>query len=242
VATALAAFTTNGADGSQSMSLQLQPAELGRVQITIDRNADGTSSVTVTAERADTLALLQGDQVQLQHSLDQAGVPAAGRSLVFHLADGAASTATPDGGTGQVAAAGNSNGSSLGGGFGQGGSAQHGAWAAGAGPGVGGGGVGGGGGQTGTALPGTGSTGADAATSRGAFADPSSGAAGSGLGSGLGAGFGERGGQNWTGQNGNWSAQSGGFMSIDGFDDGSSDTVVGSTMVSVQSLGVDIVA
>ena len=42
--------------------------------------------VTLTAERPQTLDLLARDQTQLHRALDQAGVPAEGRSVTFHLA------------------------------------------------------------------------------------------------------------------------------------------------------------
>jgi hypothetical protein len=42
--------------------------------------------VTVTAERSQTLDLLVRDQTRLSRALDQAGVPAEGRSVTFHLA------------------------------------------------------------------------------------------------------------------------------------------------------------
>ena len=62
-------------DGSSRLTLRLDPAELGHVQIRIDRPQDAPARVEITAERPETLALLQRDQPQLQRALDQAGVP-----------------------------------------------------------------------------------------------------------------------------------------------------------------------
>jgi flagellar hook-length control protein FliK len=73
--------------GGSRLTLRLDPAELGQVQIRIDRAQNATARVEITAERPETLALLQRDQPQLQRALDQAGVPADGRSLAFHIAN-----------------------------------------------------------------------------------------------------------------------------------------------------------
>ena len=76
---------THTANGGQ-LTLQLNPNELGRVHIQIDRAADGTANVQVTADRAETLQLLVADQAQLHHALDSAGLPQEGRTLNLHLA------------------------------------------------------------------------------------------------------------------------------------------------------------
>jgi flagellar hook-length control protein FliK len=97
-----------GVGGSHSMTLRLDPASLGAVQIRIDRSADAPARVDISADRPETLALLQGDQHHLQQALDQAGVPAEGRQLTFHAAtpssDGSAQPSRSDigsGGSGQ---------------------------------------------------------------------------------------------------------------------------------------------
>lgn len=85
VAPALIAVT-QGHDGAQRMTLRLNPAELGMVQVQIERAASGPTRVEITAERAGTLEMLQLDQPQLHHALDQAGVPSQGRTITFHVA------------------------------------------------------------------------------------------------------------------------------------------------------------
>ncbi len=72
------------ADGSRETTVQLQPAELGLVQIRLIRAASGVTRVDITAEKPATLLALQRDQPQLHLVLDQAGIPAAGRSVTFH--------------------------------------------------------------------------------------------------------------------------------------------------------------
>lgn len=91
-------------DGAQRLTLRLDPPELGHVQIRIDRPSDAPARVDITVERAETLTLLLRDQPQLQHALDQAGVPSDGRSVTFHVATPEAGPrydgGPPSGGTG----------------------------------------------------------------------------------------------------------------------------------------------
>ena len=76
---------TQSQDGARSMTVRLTPAELGMVQVQIARSADGAAQVTITAERPETLQLLQQDQAGLRQTLDQAGVAAEGRTISFHV-------------------------------------------------------------------------------------------------------------------------------------------------------------
>jgi flagellar hook-length control protein FliK len=85
VAPALVSLVQSGS-GSQRLTLHLDPASLGHVQIQIDRAPDAPARVEITVQRPQTLELLVRDQPQLQHALDQAGVPHAGRTLTLHLA------------------------------------------------------------------------------------------------------------------------------------------------------------
>jgi hypothetical protein len=68
------------------MTLRLDPAELGLVEIRIDRPAEAPPRVEIRVERPETLALLLRDQARLEHTLNQAGLPPDGRSLSIHLA------------------------------------------------------------------------------------------------------------------------------------------------------------
>ncbi len=71
--------------GTARLELSLQPEALGRVQIRIDRAADGSAAVTVQVERPETLAALHRDSSQLQAALDRAGFSHA-RSVEMTLA------------------------------------------------------------------------------------------------------------------------------------------------------------
>ena len=80
------AFTTAASPaGPGRVVVRLDPAELGRVQIGILRQADGPARIELVAERPDTLQLLMRDQPALHRALDLAGVPAEGRVLHFQL-------------------------------------------------------------------------------------------------------------------------------------------------------------
>jgi len=80
VAVALA-FAPNGTGG---FSLSLEPAELGRVEIRVQREGD-RHSVRVTAERPETLALLQRDRHELDRNLAEAGLQIDAGGIAFSL-------------------------------------------------------------------------------------------------------------------------------------------------------------
>jgi flagellar hook-length control protein FliK len=75
-----------GNASSQTLIVRLNPGELGHVQITIARPNDGPASVSLVAERPETLLLLLRDQPHLNQALDQAGIPSEARTLTFDLA------------------------------------------------------------------------------------------------------------------------------------------------------------
>jgi hypothetical protein len=74
------------ADGGQQMTVRLQPGDLGMVQVRIARTVSGATQVEITAQNSTTLLALQRDQPQLHRTLDDAGIPAAGRTVTFHVA------------------------------------------------------------------------------------------------------------------------------------------------------------
>jgi hypothetical protein len=76
----------HAADGATRLTVRLDPPELGQVQVRIERPPEAPARVEITVEKPETLTLLLRDQPQLQRALDQAGVPAEGRSVTFHLA------------------------------------------------------------------------------------------------------------------------------------------------------------
>jgi hypothetical protein len=81
-------------DGQQTVTVHLQPAELGQVQIRIDQTVAGAAHINITAERPETLQLLQRDEPRLQQALDQAGVLSSGRTVSFQASVPAQVSAT----------------------------------------------------------------------------------------------------------------------------------------------------
>ena len=72
-------------DGVQRINIQLRPLELGRVDVQIDKAADGKITLTIAPEKIDTLELLQRDSSSLQQSLQNAGLDVGKESLTFLL-------------------------------------------------------------------------------------------------------------------------------------------------------------
>ncbi len=68
-----------------ALRVALEPPELGRVEVRIQRGADGADAVRILVERPETLALLQRDRGELGRALDQAGV-GAGSGISLGLA------------------------------------------------------------------------------------------------------------------------------------------------------------
>lgn len=75
----------NGIDsGIDRMVIQLDPADLGRVEIRMEVQ-DGRAHVVVTADKNDTLNLLQRDSRGLEQALAQAGIEADAGAMDFQL-------------------------------------------------------------------------------------------------------------------------------------------------------------
>jgi flagellar hook-length control protein FliK len=73
--------------GSNQFDIRLDPPELGRIDVRLDVDRDGQVTTHVAADRADTLALLQSQQPQLEQALEQAGLKTADNGLQFTLRD-----------------------------------------------------------------------------------------------------------------------------------------------------------
>lgn len=72
-------------DGTDRITIQLRPAELGRIDVRIEVAGDGRALVHVAADRSDTLDLLQRDARDLARALQDAGLHADAGSLQFSL-------------------------------------------------------------------------------------------------------------------------------------------------------------
>src|SRR3546814_6284200 len=63
----------------------LHPAELGRIEVKLENASDGTLRAVISAERSETLDLLQRDARGLERALQEAGVKTDSGSLSFNL-------------------------------------------------------------------------------------------------------------------------------------------------------------
>jgi flagellar hook-length control protein FliK len=70
-----------------SLRLTLDPVDLGRVEVAIDRS-QGEAAIRVMAERPETLALLQRDSRELERALADAGFGSRAPTLSFSLSQG----------------------------------------------------------------------------------------------------------------------------------------------------------
>ena len=71
--------------GNDQIRIQLKPAELGRVEVKLEVTEDGRAMAVVSAERAETLDLLQRDAASLRQALQDAGLSTDSKSLSFNL-------------------------------------------------------------------------------------------------------------------------------------------------------------
>jgi flagellar hook-length control protein FliK len=72
-------------EGTGRFSIQLSPAELGRVQVKLEIDEDNRVKAAVTVERPGTLELLQRDIKGLERALHEAGLKMDGGDLSFSL-------------------------------------------------------------------------------------------------------------------------------------------------------------
>ncbi len=99
-------------DGTQRITIRLDPVELGELHVRIERPQEGPVQVTVEATRPETLQLLRQDEPALHRALDQAGLPSEGRIVVLQ--------SSAEGGSQRQGTAEMSGGTSSGGGGSQG--------------------------------------------------------------------------------------------------------------------------
>lgn len=92
VAPALMRVATSGL-GTHDLTVRLDPAELGQVEIRIEQAPDVPSRVHILVERPETLSLLRQDQARLEQTLDRAGVRAEAREITLDLSPAGTITA-----------------------------------------------------------------------------------------------------------------------------------------------------
>jgi hypothetical protein len=74
--------------GNDQIQINLEPASLGKISVRLDFAQDGRVSAVFSADRPDTLNLLNGDARSLEQSLRDAGLRADSGSLTFNLSSG----------------------------------------------------------------------------------------------------------------------------------------------------------
>ncbi len=79
------AMAANAARGVKHFDIRLDPPELGRVDVHMSVSRDGKAEALVTADRPETLELLQRDSKTLERALKDAGLDLSNNSLNFSL-------------------------------------------------------------------------------------------------------------------------------------------------------------
>lgn len=88
VQTVAATIQKAGAEKQDTrITLQLDPPELGRVEVKMSVNKDNAAKVVLTIEKPETFAMLQRDAHALERALADAGLSPDGSGLEFSLAD-----------------------------------------------------------------------------------------------------------------------------------------------------------
>lgn len=90
-------------NGTDRLDIQLKPAALGHITMKLDMGPDGRVSAVITADRPETLHLLQRDARGLERALQDAGLQTNQGSLSFNLrgeGQGAGQHYDPTGGFG----------------------------------------------------------------------------------------------------------------------------------------------
>jgi flagellar hook-length control protein FliK len=75
-------------DGADTIKIQLKPHEMGKIEIKLEVSADGRVSATVTADKPETLAMLQKDSKGLEKALEDAGLKPDSAATTFSLKGG----------------------------------------------------------------------------------------------------------------------------------------------------------
>lgn len=71
--------------GMDRVTIQLDPVELGRVEVNLQRGSDGHSQITFTVDKPETFDQLSRDARLLERSLQEAGIKADAGSMQFNL-------------------------------------------------------------------------------------------------------------------------------------------------------------
>ncbi|KIL99632.1 Flagellar hook-length control protein FliK [Paramagnetospirillum magnetotacticum MS-1] len=75
-------------DGADTIKIQLKPYDLGKIEIKLEVSADGHVTATVSADKPETLAMLQKDAKGLEKALEDAGLKPDSTATTFSLKGG----------------------------------------------------------------------------------------------------------------------------------------------------------
>ena len=71
--------------GQDRITIRLNPAELGRVEVKMELTHDGRTTAIVTADNRDTLEMLRRDSSDLQKALEEGGLQLSNNDMQFNL-------------------------------------------------------------------------------------------------------------------------------------------------------------
>ena len=74
--------------GLDKIKIQLNPSELGKVEVRLEFGSDGGVRGTVIIDKPETMELLQRDAKQLERALQDAGFKTGGDGLNFQMRGG----------------------------------------------------------------------------------------------------------------------------------------------------------
>ena len=83
----VARLVLSDTDGGSNVRIELEPAELGPVEVKLSLDETGAATATFTVERPETLLLLQRDARTVAELLGAAGFSLAANALGFALRD-----------------------------------------------------------------------------------------------------------------------------------------------------------
>jgi len=75
-------------DGNSKIRIQLEPSDLGKIEVQMNMNSDGKLNLNITADKSSTLTMLQGDSKSLEKSLNDIGFKSDATNLSFNLRQG----------------------------------------------------------------------------------------------------------------------------------------------------------
>jgi flagellar hook-length control protein FliK len=81
------AIASKAVEGKNRFEIRLDPPELGRIEVRLDVDKDGSVTSHLVAHRAETLDLLRRDAAGLQRALEDAGLKTGDNGLQFSLRD-----------------------------------------------------------------------------------------------------------------------------------------------------------